>query len=368
MKHTMIVVLVISTVLVSAGAALAQAPDATFVADVTVPDDSVFPAGSLFSKTWRFRNTGDSDWLPDYALVFAAGDTLGAPVTHRLATTLPPGHAIDLSLAMVAPVQPGTYKSWWQMQDDNGVRFGDRVYVRIVVEAHAAPVPQYPTAEARGKPVIEGTLAMSEARRLAALAESPLDVNSEQALLLALASTGLYETAEGLSALAAAVGAHPYRLDLAGSPTTARLPINDLIFSPDGQTLALVDGSGALLWPTDFRTPADVLVAQGLAQEMQRHISPRHTVAAFSLDGSTFALAGDSVIRLWDVASRTLTGTLAGHSTHWPSVPMESESPPRPTMVRWLCNGSREMICPQSSGRTARQRSVSFSRTTMSLS
>jgi len=34
---------------------------------------------------------------------------------------------------MQAPEEAGTYSSYWQMEAPDGTRFGDRVYVKIVV-------------------------------------------------------------------------------------------------------------------------------------------------------------------------------------------------------------------------------------------
>jgi hypothetical protein len=34
---------------------------------------------------------------------------------------------------MVAPASPGTYRSYWRLQDPDGEFFGDQAYVRIIV-------------------------------------------------------------------------------------------------------------------------------------------------------------------------------------------------------------------------------------------
>ena len=44
-----------------------------FVADVTVPDDTVFNPGDDFDKTWRIQNTGTCSWDDGYNLVFVSG-------------------------------------------------------------------------------------------------------------------------------------------------------------------------------------------------------------------------------------------------------------------------------------------------------
>lgn len=107
-------------------------PSARFVEDVTVPDDSLFNSGVRFTKTWRMRNDGECTWESGTTWVFIGGDLLGAqsPVEVELAE---PGRIVDVSVDMVAPAAPGTYKSNWRLQRPNGDFFGDQAYVRIIV-------------------------------------------------------------------------------------------------------------------------------------------------------------------------------------------------------------------------------------------
>ncbi len=44
------------------GVGLACTPGMSFVADVTVPDDTHFSPGQTFDKTWRLQNAGDCEW------------------------------------------------------------------------------------------------------------------------------------------------------------------------------------------------------------------------------------------------------------------------------------------------------------------
>jgi hypothetical protein len=107
-------------------------PSARFVEDVTVPDDSLFNGGVKFTKTWRMRNDGECVWETGTVWVFIGGDLLGAesPVGVELSE---PGRIVDVSVDMVAPAAPGTYKSYWRLQRPNGEFFGDQAYVRIIV-------------------------------------------------------------------------------------------------------------------------------------------------------------------------------------------------------------------------------------------
>ncbi|HHS97476.1 MAG TPA: hypothetical protein ENK08_06195, partial [Chloroflexi bacterium] len=55
--------------------------NAAFVADVTVPDNTEFPSGTAFTKTWRLRNTGTCTWEAGTLLVFVSGDAMGGPAS-----------------------------------------------------------------------------------------------------------------------------------------------------------------------------------------------------------------------------------------------------------------------------------------------
>jgi hypothetical protein len=107
-------------------------PSARFVEDVTVPDDSLFNAGVKFTKTWRLRNDGECRWPAGTRWAFIGGDLLGAqsPVEVELAE---PERIIEVSVDMVAPAAPGTYKSYWRLQGPDDEYFGDQAYVRITV-------------------------------------------------------------------------------------------------------------------------------------------------------------------------------------------------------------------------------------------
>ncbi len=107
-------------------------PSARFVEDVTVPDDSLYNSGVKFAKTWRLRNDGECTWPAGTGWVFIGGDLLGAqsPAEIELAE---PDRIIDVSVDMVAPAAPGTYKSYWRLQAPDDEFFGDQAYVRITV-------------------------------------------------------------------------------------------------------------------------------------------------------------------------------------------------------------------------------------------
>ncbi|HUS17102.1 MAG TPA: NBR1-Ig-like domain-containing protein [Chloroflexia bacterium] len=125
---------------------------ADFVADVTVPDGTVFEAGEQFIKTWKLKNAGTAPWGTDFCRVQVRGDTLGAPVVVPLSGTVRPGETVELSLPFTAPDKLGTYTSCWMLRTPSGAPFGigtqgnQPIYVEIVVGT-ASGTPQ-PTAPA----------------------------------------------------------------------------------------------------------------------------------------------------------------------------------------------------------------------------
>jgi hypothetical protein len=111
---------------------------AAFVADVNIPDGSVIPTGTQFTKTWRLKNTGTCTWTPDYAIVLESGDAMNSPASQKINASVVPGQTVDVSVPLKAPGQPGSYRGYWKMRNAAGVIFGvgkssDRFYVDIKV-------------------------------------------------------------------------------------------------------------------------------------------------------------------------------------------------------------------------------------------
>jgi hypothetical protein len=114
-----------------------------FVEDITVPDNSAFTAGAAFVKTWRVRNSGTCPWTDGYELAFVEGEQMDGPD----ATSAPgaePQEETDISVALIAPGKPGTYRGDWRLRAPDGEIFGGKLYLQITVRAPTAT--QEPTA------------------------------------------------------------------------------------------------------------------------------------------------------------------------------------------------------------------------------
>jgi hypothetical protein len=121
---------------------------ATFVEDVTYPDNTEVAAGTTFVKTWRLRNNGSCTWNSSYALVFDRGDAMNGPASAQLTTgTVAPGQLIDVSVTLKAPSSTGTYQGYWKLRNGGGAIFGiganaqDAFWVKIKVTNPASPTP-----------------------------------------------------------------------------------------------------------------------------------------------------------------------------------------------------------------------------------
>ncbi len=103
---------------------------ATFVRDVTIPDDTPIKPGEKFIKTWDIRNTGSCAWSSEFALTYVGETRLSTTIAVPMPQTRPNGIA-QVSVDMVAPEKPGHYRSTWRVCV--GVRcFGDVLYAQIV--------------------------------------------------------------------------------------------------------------------------------------------------------------------------------------------------------------------------------------------
>jgi hypothetical protein len=110
----------------TAGAAppAAKCDRASFISDVTVPDGTVFTPGQSFTKTWRLKNSGTCAWNTGYSLVFYSGELMSGPASSALPTPVAPGQTADISVNLIAPANPGSYRGYWMLKNPAGTTFG----------------------------------------------------------------------------------------------------------------------------------------------------------------------------------------------------------------------------------------------------
>ncbi len=130
-----------------------------FVADLTIPDGTVFSPGEKFTKTWRLMNAGTATWTTAYTLVFFSGEQMGGAASTSLPLEVPSGQTLDLSVQLTAPAQAGSYTGYWILRNAAGRNFGlgpnadGPFYVQINVSGTAATgTPQTGTPSASSTP------------------------------------------------------------------------------------------------------------------------------------------------------------------------------------------------------------------------
>jgi uncharacterized protein YkwD len=93
---------------------------ASFVTDVTIPDNSTVIGGSTFTKTWRISNTGTCVWGPGYTLTHYSDERMGAPDSVSLGIT-PGGQTADISVDLVASNSVGTHRGNFVIKNPAGL-------------------------------------------------------------------------------------------------------------------------------------------------------------------------------------------------------------------------------------------------------
>jgi hypothetical protein len=121
---------------------------AAFEKDVTYPDNTPVLVNQAFTKTWRLKNTGSCTWTSGYQLVFDSGDPMGGPPSQALTTgNVAPNQIVDISVNLVAPSTPGTYRGSWRIREPGGTLFGlsaGAFWVQINAVASAPDLPDWP--------------------------------------------------------------------------------------------------------------------------------------------------------------------------------------------------------------------------------
>lgn len=129
---------------------------ARFVADVTMPDGTPVTPNQSFFKIWKLRNEGASAWPLGTMLGHVGGDKLSMSDCVPVEVT-EPGEECDITVDMIAPSKPGRYVSYWRLIHPDGSRFGQRVWVDIIVSPQAEEkatetVPQQQATQATQTP------------------------------------------------------------------------------------------------------------------------------------------------------------------------------------------------------------------------
>ncbi len=96
--------------------------------DVNIPDNTQMTAGQSFVKTWKIKNSGTCTWDTGYKIIYGGYSTQMSGQPQPLPVPVTSGQEIEISVNFVAPAQPGSYLSAWELADANGVPiFGSNI-------------------------------------------------------------------------------------------------------------------------------------------------------------------------------------------------------------------------------------------------
>mmetsp|Transcript_25818 Transcript_25818/g.29492 ORF Transcript_25818/g.29492 Transcript_25818/m.29492 type:complete len:1017 (+) Transcript_25818:302-3352(+) len=102
----------------------------TFIEDIGIKDGDPVPTNAQFIKTWRIKNSGESQW-PENCVFTPVGEN-----TDKLtATPLPslrPGQEHEVSVTIPTPDIAGRFATYWRASGPNG-QFGDRLWADVEV-------------------------------------------------------------------------------------------------------------------------------------------------------------------------------------------------------------------------------------------
>ncbi|MCG2786935.1 MAG: hypothetical protein L6461_17730 [Anaerolineae bacterium] len=107
--------------------------DLKYLTDLTVPDGSPVNPGEKIDKQWLVQNSGTCNWDDNYRLKLVNGfQPLGAETTQLLFPARA-DNQVTIQIFFTAPTISGVYRSAWQAYDQNGLPFGETIYIEITV-------------------------------------------------------------------------------------------------------------------------------------------------------------------------------------------------------------------------------------------
>merc|ERR550537_1066963 len=105
-----------------------------FISDVTLPDGVVVAPGSKVCKIWKLANCGSQDWPSGTKLLHVGGDSLlERPEETIVVDPAAANGEVDVAVDLIAPEEPGRYISYFRLCGPRGMRFGQRIWVMLVV-------------------------------------------------------------------------------------------------------------------------------------------------------------------------------------------------------------------------------------------
>ena len=151
---------------ISAYEELACQDDVELVEGLNILSELVVPPGAAFMVNWHVFNGGRCTWNEGYILQLVEGEPMTGETAVSLGHVVDPGERAPLSISLVAPDEPGTYHSTWQLFGPWGKVISPPLEVAITVSQPPdhTPVPTF-VPEAAPDPCLQPSIvtALSDA-------------------------------------------------------------------------------------------------------------------------------------------------------------------------------------------------------------
>ena len=95
--------------------------DSAIIVSKSPADGTSFGPNTDFDIRWTIKNTGRRPWNPQFYYRYSSGVQGKSGSLYYVGGNLGVGEQRDLIVDMIAPGQPGTYNTYWQLINDDGV-------------------------------------------------------------------------------------------------------------------------------------------------------------------------------------------------------------------------------------------------------
>lgn len=148
-------------------------PSARFVSDMTYSDGTIVSPGTSLIKIWRMHNNGKCSW-DSVVLAHVGGNSMGASLITPVVTHVGSGDLVDIVVKLTAPAQPGRHCGYFRLATKDGVKFGHRIWIDIVITSTEIPLADAVVIEASTHSPTTTTTATAIATHTADISSPPI--------------------------------------------------------------------------------------------------------------------------------------------------------------------------------------------------
>ena len=109
--------------------------NSSFIADITIPDNSIVDSNTKISKRWSIQNTGTCTWDDGFSLQPITGDAKGVWEIDTPKEFVEPGEIVEVEIDIQTPDKGvDQWGGCWRMEGDSGQLFGTFLCMVVTVD------------------------------------------------------------------------------------------------------------------------------------------------------------------------------------------------------------------------------------------